>query len=312
MNVIALRLDQDVVRTRTRLSMATSGVAHVLVLLLLMFAPRGDDRRDLLTEITLIEPGDRIAAAPAAGPPARAREASTGAASPSASDRNFPRAMRRAEIDPEPQLADAAEDRLSARLAALRETEPAVVRGIAPAIGPGTSWSAPAQAAGTGGGGAAPLGLHRGGAGTDPGPALTLKHGGGIPGPALAPAGAPAGTAASPAPARAGESTARRSIAGALLAGPIADRPVLEAVRPLYPEWAKREAVGGSVTLSFVVRPDGSVRENVLVQKTAGFEDFDESARTALRAWRFAPLPRGRTGEQWGTITFHFRLQEAG
>jgi len=97
-----------------------------------------------------------------------------------------------------------------------------------------------------------------------------------------------------------------------MLAGPIADRPVIAYTRPVYPEWAKRDAVEGSVTLYFVVRPDGGIKENVLVQKTAGFEDFDESARTALRAWRFAPLREGRTGEQWGTITFHFRLREAG
>ena len=50
-------------------------------------------------------------------------------------------------------------------------------------------------------------------------------------------------------------------------------------------------------------------RENVLVQKTAGFEEFDDNARTALRAWRFEPLHGGRLGEQWGTITFHFRLR---
>ena len=61
-----------------------------------------------------------------------------------------------------------------------------------------------------------------------------------------------------------------------------------------------------------MVRADGTVRENVLVQKTAGFEDFDEGARAALRAWRFQPLRDGRTGEQWGTITFHFRLRDAG
>jgi TonB family protein len=48
------------------------------------------------------------------------------------------------------------------------------------------------------------------------------------------------------------------------------------------------------------------------VEKTAGFEDFDESARQALRAWRFQPLTGGRTGEQWGAITFHFRIREAG
>ncbi len=62
----------------------------------------------------------------------------------------------------------------------------------------------------------------------------------------------------------------------------------------------------------FVVRPDGGVKENILVQRTAGFEDFDESARVALRVWRFKPLSVGQAGEQWGTITFHFRIREAG
>ncbi|MGH7681232.1 MAG: energy transducer TonB, partial [Candidatus Eiseniibacteriota bacterium] len=68
----------------------------------------------------------------------------------------------------------------------------------------------------------------------------------------------------------------------------------------------------GSVTLYFVVRPNGSVKENVLIQKTAGFGDFDENARVAIRTWRFEPLKNGRAGEQWGTITFHYRLRDAG
>ena len=101
-------------------------------------------------------------------------------------------------------------------------------------------------------------------------------------------------------------------MAGASLAGPIADRKVLSTDVPDYPEWAKREAVEGSVTLYFVVRPDGTVKENVVVQKTAGFGEFDDNARAALLAWRFEPLHGGRTGEQWGTITFHFRLRDVG
>src|SRR5439155_24331393 len=116
----------------------------------------------------------------------------------------------------------------------------------------------------------------------------------------------PAERSAARAPAEAGEATARRTLAGASLAGPIADRPILHYVTPVYPDWAKREGVEGSVTLYFLVRPAGDVRENVLVEKTAGFEDFDDSARAALRAWRFAPLAGGRTGDQWGTITFRF------
>jgi len=117
---------------------------------------------------------------------------------------------------------------------------------------------------------------------------------------------------AAEAPARGGESTARRSLADATLVGPIADRPILSRVTPAYPDWAKREAVEGSVTLTFFVRPDGTIKENVLVTKTAGFEDFDENARSALRAWRFEALPSGRTGEQWGSITFRYRLRDGG
>jgi TonB family protein len=103
-----------------------------------------------------------------------------------------------------------------------------------------------------------------------------------------------------------------RTLAGASLIGPLADRPIVSYVAASYPEWAKREGVEGSVRLYFVVRADGTVKETIVVEKTAGFEDFDDSARLALRAWRFAPLGSGQIGEQWGRITFHFRLRETG
>ncbi|UCH82880.1 MAG: TonB family protein [Candidatus Latescibacterota bacterium] len=105
-------------------------------------------------------------------------------------------------------------------------------------------------------------------------------------------------------------SDAQRVLAGAKLTGPVADRPVLSYDVPDYPEWAKKEAVEGSVTIYFVVLPDGSVKENIMVEKTAGFADFDDNAVRALLSWRFAPLKGGGTGEQWGTITFNYRLSD--
>jgi TonB family protein len=142
---------------------------------------------------------------------------------------------------------------------------------------------------------------------------LPLTRGGGGGGPALAVPDLPS-AASAPAKPEAGDAkaTARRELAGMRLIGPIADRPIVSYVAPHYPEWAKREAVEGSVTLYFVVLADGRVKENIVVQKTAGFEDFDENARAALRTWRFQPLRGGRTGEQWGTITIHYRLTDAG
>jgi TonB family protein len=185
------------------------------------------------------------------------------------------------------------------------------VQGPASSMGSTPAWGANGLPGAIGGSGHGPVALSRGSGGT--GTALELTRGGTGHGtaPAIAATSLPAERARTSAPARSEEMT-RRAPAGASLAGPIADRAILNMITPVYPDWAKREAVEGSVTLYFIVRPDGSVKENVLVQKTAGFQDFDESARTALRAWRFEALRAGHTGEQWGTITFRFRLRDSG
>jgi TonB family protein len=103
----------------------------------------------------------------------------------------------------------------------------------------------------------------------------------------------------------------RQVLEGATLAGPVADRPILNYRSPDYPDWAKQEAVEGSVRLHFTVLPDGQVKRNVLVEKTSGFEDFDRNATVALLDWQFEPLPGGASGEQWGTITLNYRLDDA-
>ena len=106
------------------------------------------------------------------------------------------------------------------------------------------------------------------------------------------------------------ESVARRTLEGAELAGEIANRPVIEHAMPIYPEWAKNQAVEATVTLYFVVLPDGRVKENIQIKKTAGFLDFDSSAVAALSKWRFQALTGGAAHEQWGTITFRYRLRD--
>ena len=113
-------------------------------------------------------------------------------------------------------------------------------------------------------------------------------------------------------PSQKTEVPARTVLAGISMSGPVADRPLVSYRKPTYPEWAKREAIEGSVNLYFVVEPDGTVKTNVMIQKTSGFEDFDRNATDALLAWRFEPLESGATGEQWGTITFQYRLRTTG
>jgi TonB family protein len=89
-----------------------------------------------------------------------------------------------------------------------------------------------------------------------------------------------------------------------------ANRSIISRQNPAYPDWAKTETVEGSVTIRFVVLPDGRVKENVLVEKTSGVRDFDVNAVNALLTWRFEPLTGGALGEQKGTVTFHYRSNE--
>jgi TonB family protein len=222
---------------------------------------------------------------------------------------HFKRETREADLRFDRQAPDAIQDRLNARLAALQGASETPSAGVVSSAPPSLWGSTPATVSGAGSGGSTPAQLKRGGTDAPP-PALELTRGGGHgAAPALVSTPAPPERAEAAAPARSGESTARRALAGATLMGPIADRAILTHPTPVYPEWAKKDAVEGSVTLYFVVRADGTVKENILVQKTAGFEEFDENARAALAAWRFEPLRDGRTGEQWGNITFHFRLR---
>jgi TonB family protein len=310
MTTATLRMDFEATRVRTRWTMSVSLVAHALLFLWLTLHRVAAPEMTPITEITLIEPGDL---APEAGsaPPAATGNPTSGVTAKSMTDMHFKRTVAKAEMEPDPQSSWDFEDRLDARLAAMQQTTAQSTAGIAPSKAPASLFgSSPAVMAG-GAGIGTPMPLNRGGGGG--GIALPLVRGGGSgSAPTLATVSEGRHKEEAPAPARGSDSSARRTVAGASITGPIADRPILSYSVPAYPEWAKHDAVEGAVTLYFVVRPDGSVRENILVQKTAGFEDFDENARVALHSWRFKPLAPGQSGEQWGTITFHFRLQDAG
>ena len=294
--------------THTRSSMGLSVLLHILLLLAFLLMPKPVQWTAPLTEITL-EAGPSDAPA-AAAMPAAAPESSPGEVTTHADDQRFRRQSSAAELRPDPQNSTAIDDRLNARLSAIQSHQSAPSIGTVPDAPASMLGTTPATAGGVGTGGHSPVALERGGGGA--GPAISLTRG---PGTGYSPvlAGAPSGIEhAEAAPAKGGDSAARRTLAGATLMGPIADRAIVSHVTPVYPDWAKSEGVEGTVTLYFIVRPDGSVRENIVVQKTAGFGDFDESARAALRAWRFQPLRDGRVGDQWGTITFQFRLSDHG
>ena len=292
------------IQRRTRRGVIWSSVAHLIVLVLMAMKQHLAPEPLALTEITWLDP---VEAVPAPAPPAAAlQEPQPAAPAPviqqAAKTEHFKRAEKPAPAKPKPQNSRAIQDRLQERLAALRQNAPKLPQTVASANAqPRMSKpvvSSPLQSVTN------PVDLKRGQS-LQPKP-LTLVRQSKTPAPRLA-------LAAAPEPkieAALMEDTSPmvREIAGAQLMGPVADRALVSHQVPEYPSAAMREAREGSVTLRFFVQPNGTLKENILVERTSGHADLDRKAVEALRAWQFEALPRGATGEQWGTITFHFKI----
>ncbi|MEE9271272.1 MAG: TonB family protein [Candidatus Krumholzibacteria bacterium] len=299
----------EVIRQRTRKWLYWSIGAHALLFLMLSLYHKIIPEPLAITEITWIDPVEAatpaLPVAVAKSEPAPAEKTSPERPSPRKIDDNFKREQPLAELAPDPQSIQAIQDKLSERLASLQRdatTRPKKIASLAAPSPVGRpKLAGVADDARTG----RQTDLTRTEVSTPNPIALTRSR-----------TTIKKAAVATPVPKRpvaraqndATESAAQREVAGAQMTGPVADRPIISYNTPVYPEWAKSEGVQASVMIYFVVLPDGHVKENVMVQKTSGFTDFDDNAVNAILAWRFAPLKGSVTGEQWGTIMFHYRL----
>jgi TonB family protein len=94
------------------------------------------------------------------------------------------------------------------------------------------------------------------------------------------------------------------------IAGQIADRKKLHWGLPKYPQWAIDQGASGLVRVTITVAPDGSVRENVIIEISSGYAVLDEAVKTVVRAWQFAPLdPGDPQADQTGTVAIKFVLE---
>ena len=301
---------------RTRRFTAVSLGVHALLLLWFVLQRQLAPATPELVEITWIEPEPlpaAISAPPAPEPVVTPQvvERPEPVAETPVEEERFERPEPEAPVQPEPQRPEATSDRLARSLEQLKSAPPkadlSALASARPAAITRPSASTVAKAPT-----AAGSELVRGEKTERPTPrALRRESAPASPRPSnLAAVDLPSPTTRSEAPRTLDENVARRSIEGAMLMGEVADRPLRERVVPVYPDRARREAVEASVTLRFTVLADGRVQSNVMVERGSGHADFDRNAVAALRQWRFEPLPAGRTGEQWGAITFHFRLRD--
>jgi TonB family protein len=310
MTASTLRLGIDRVdRNHERRAWIYSVVVHVAVLLGMLLYQEITPDPLALAEFTWLEETLPSAPVVAAAPPEIEKPAPEPIDQvevvPPPNERRFEREQV-GEVEPRPQVPEAPDDRLTERLQALRETRvniavrtPETTKSIStPARVPVAPTPSPS------------VELSRE-ANEKAGPPAELRR---SPVRSATPRLAAAQTTKEVVPSAARpeiDTTVRRTLGSTSIVGAVADRPLLEHVMPVYPDWAKTEGVEGSVTLIFVVLPDGRVKESVLVEKTSGYRDFDDRARSALLRWRFAPLAAGATTEQWGAITMNFRLRDS-
>jgi TonB family protein len=305
MNAYALNLELEKQRSRTRKVGAISLLIHLLLFLWLFLYRTIAPEPVTLTEISWIDPEPVVpaSAAPSIEPAKPVRRT---VPSPERKQKHFVRKTEKSDFAPRPQEELAAKDVLQSKLASLeRKTQrsnPRIASIAASNVSERPSLASVPESEARAGS----VSLERGEKVASTPVALSRSEKRSASAPVKL--GTIPDRAVTPARADKAESTARRMIDGMSLVGPVADRMLISYGRPRYPDWAKSEGIEGAVDLYFIVLPSGKVKENILVQKTSGFEDFDRNAIKALLAWKFEPLDGGRTGEQWGAITFEYRL----
>lgn len=298
MTALTLNHEFGLMRVRFQRTLVVSVALHALLLVLLLAVRDLAPARDAVIEITWL---DQELPLPVAVQP-----------EPAPVSVSIPVDTPPPSLSVKEKLARAGHDRSAVR-DKLSRLDPSPVTDRAAAIGSASSsllntaraTMAPVVRSGP------PANLNRGPAA--PQPAVALTRGPTSSARATAVVAATTGEGggdAAPARPEAATLPAARDLGAATITGLVADRRVAHHVMPVYPDWAMTQAIEGSVTLQFVVLPGGAVKSGVQVQKTAGFQDFDDNAAAAIRQWRFAPLTGSDAREQWGTITFRYRLHD--
>lgn len=81
-------------------------------------------------------------------------------------------------------------------------------------------------------------------------------------------------------------------------------------MKPTYPESARRAGIEGTSLLRFEITEAGMVSK-ITVEQSAGHEDLDRAAVTAIQRWRFEPARRGTQAVAvWVTLPIRFELKK--
>jgi protein TonB len=93
------------------------------------------------------------------------------------------------------------------------------------------------------------------------------------------------------------------------LTPPIFNADYLDNPAPVYPASSRRSGEQGRVILRVLVNANGGADE-VQLRTSSGHLRLDETARDAVRRWKFVPAKRGAEAvPAWVLIPISFRLE---
>ena len=93
------------------------------------------------------------------------------------------------------------------------------------------------------------------------------------------------------------------------LIGPLQGRGIIASYMPKYPEWMKEKGIEADAAIRFFVAPNGTVKDEMSIERTSGYPDLDKIVMAVLKTWQFEPLAKSaKQDDQWGVVTFRFKL----
>jgi TonB family protein len=94
---------------------------------------------------------------------------------------------------------------------------------------------------------------------------------------------------------------------GFTISGDLTRADILKYQMPGFPSWAKQKGLSNvNVTISISVDASGNVQPTMIVRRSSGYPQWDDSVKSALRGWKFKP---SEGGTRRGSITFTFILR---
>ncbi len=89
-----------------------------------------------------------------------------------------------------------------------------------------------------------------------------------------------------------------------LIQGQISGRRMLSAPKPVFPRWAQQQGINASVTIYFVVVPNGNVKENAYIEVSSGYDELDKNALDAVLRFKFEAISSSEDQSGYATIRY--------